>query len=514
VATTIGLLFLDDLRSFAPWISDHAPSWAQARGLDGPYLPPTVSPPPVAIVVMRALVWSSLELAADWLAGAAAIVIVVDPTGDIEADESELHELRTFEREQLRERLEVELAFIDVGSAGLEAAIDEALAVAEQLAAELAPESDWPALESFEPSTVSPSGRWFSWRSPQLPERNLELIDVLRALVTGLCRVDGRPALLDGGTGERIDLQHGTREPIADLGGAADRYRPIAAHPHGHAWLRAELGPDRTSAWSLGPEPARASTGGWGRPIGIDPTARVAWTGGRCYFDWRVLGPRGPALWTPSSHDWPCGHGKKLYGYADNDPLFVHLAADASACMSVYEHDTLITPGLPLRWRDLGRFALAERTRGHPRALLFVHEGGEAAFPSDPFEADEDARDRFVVASLGPSPTAAYVVSLELPTYRLVDDVVSYLGQGDEWQVYDVEHRVVWRERGRMLAGWGPWLTFERDATLWRTDLRDRSCVRLAVVDRSIAAAVALAGTPSVVLISLSPECEVRLKLI
>lgn len=321
---------------------------------------------------------------------------------------------------------------------------------------------------------------------------------------------------LDGVTGERVDLRDGSREAIDQLAGAAELWRPLAAFPGGRAWLqRSWPAQDRKTAWAeihVDPrEPARACSGGWGQVIGVDPSAQVAWTGGRCHFDWRVLGPRGPALWTPSSHDWPCGHAKKLYGYADNDPLLVQLAGDAQACLSIYEHDTLLTPGLPIRWRDLGRFALAERTRGEPRALLFVRADGDDAFPGSPYEADEDARDRFAVASLGPSPRARYVVGLDDPTYRLVDGVVTRLGAGREWIVCDEQHRVVRREPGRMLAGWGPWVVFEHQRTLWREDLTKHDRVSLGPVDRDIAGAVAVPGTPNVVLIALEPEVALAL---
>jgi hypothetical protein len=509
---SIGLVFLDDLRAFAPWISDCAPEWMRARGQHGSLLPPTVAPPPVLVVVARSLAWAQLELSAAWMGEAAAVVIVLDPTGDIEHDD-EHEELRALEHEQLRRSLGTWVELIEARSTDdVAAAIERALARAHELAdVHVGAWRAWDQLDTGD-CTASAAGPWLTWSAPQWIRPPFALVDVIRELAPALCVPGGRPSLLDGVTGERMDLCDGMRVPIDGLAGVAMRWHPIAASPDGRSFLSFSGG--RPSTWTLHGEQSheRGCSGGWGRPIGIDPSARVAWTGGRCLFDWRVLTARGPVPWTPSSHDWPCGHGKKLYGYEDNDPLLVQLAADAGACLSIYEHDTLLTPGLPLRWRDLGSFALAERARGGPRALLFTRADGDDGFPGDPYEADdEDARDSFATASLGSSPRARYVVGLGAPTYRLVDGVVTRLGSGHEWIVCDDQHCIVRREAGRMLAGWGQWVVVEHEGALWREHIEAGTRERICVVDRAIAGAVAVAGTSNVVLISLEPELALRL---
>jgi hypothetical protein len=259
--------------------------------------------------------------------------------------------------------------------------------------------------------------------------------------------------------------------------------------------------------WRLdGATKSDALPGTHGRPIGIDPSARVAWAGGRCMFEWYVLTAAGPACWTPSSHDWPDGHGKKLYGYEDNEPLWVHLAPDASACLSVYEHDALLTPGLPLRWRAAGPVALAERSRGQPRALFFQRAGGDESFPGDPAVGDEDARDRFATVSLGPSDALRYVVGLDAPTWRLIGESGERLGGPEaSFVIFDTSHRAARRGEGRLLAGWDRWIVLERGAQLVREDLITGAIEALGPAGREVTGAVAIPGSPNVVLVSLEP---------
>src|SRR5690606_2117203 len=190
---------------------------------------------------------------------------------------------------------------------------------------------------------AAPAGPWISWAPPRWrADDELTLVDVLRHLAPQLC-VDG-PALLDAVAGERIDLWSGARRPIAALAGASDVWSPVAATPDGARWLSPAAG-DGARRWRLdGTAPSEALPGTYGRSLRGEPGARGAWAGLRCRFDWYVLTAAGPAYWTPSSHGWPDGHAKKLYGVENNEPLWVHLAPDASACLSVYEHDALLTP--------------------------------------------------------------------------------------------------------------------------------------------------------------------------
>mgnify|MGYP000682782904 CR=1 FL=1 len=503
----IGLVFLDDLHAFGPWISDRAPAWARARGLDGPPLPPTLDPPPVIIVVAKTLTWSQLESSAAWLRRAQQVFVILDSTGDPTVSDPDHTELLAYERNQLATSLQGRVCFLETTPDTLEKVIDEAL----RLARETTVREPWAPLTHVSPVRPVKPGPWIEWDLPNPRAITIELADVLRLLAPGLCRPQGRPALLDGLSGTRIDLQTGERVVIEGLAGASDLWRPIAAMPNGNRWLRAV---ERNEFRIDGATPGPVLRGGWGSPIGIDPSGKMAWVGGRCMFHFRALDDQSAAFFTPSSHDWPCGHGKKLYGYKDNEPLFVVVAANASACMSTYEHDTLLTPQLPLVWRDLGGFALAERTRGEPRALLFCRSDDDDVFPGDPFAADEDARDAFVVATLGPSATLRYTISLEMPTYRLAQDHVERLGGPENaWLVCNDRHEIVRRSFGRLLGGWGPWVVVEDAGQLVRENLTSGQRELLGPAERPVHAAVPLAGTPNVVLVNFEGH-QVRLRLV
>jgi len=504
---SIGLVFLDDLHAFGAWISDRAPAWARARGLEGARLSPRITPPPITIVVARTLTWSLLEVSAAWLRLAEHVIVVLDPTDDPTTKDPDAPELDALQREQFAQELQGRVHFIEAPPGTLERAIDEAL----RLARETPVRGAWTPYLELSLFPAAESGPWIDWTIPRSTSFDLDVPDVLRFLAPALCRPGGRPAVLDGLEGTLIDLQTGRREAVSGLAGKSSLWRPIAAMPDGTQWLTAL---DRHGFRLEDAKRSATLAGGWGSPIGVDPGGQIAWAGGRCWFHFRVVTDQGLAYWTPSNHDWPCGHGKKLYGYKDNDPLFVNLAADASACLSTYEHDTLLTPQLPLAWRDVGGFALAERMRGEPRALLFCHSDGDDAFPGDPFQADEDVRDEFAVATLGPSPEMRYAVSLEKPTYRLAEDHVVRLGGPDDgWIICNDRHEIVGRSSGRLLGGWGRWVVVEREGALHREDIVAGSRELLGFAGHTIMAAVPLAGSPNVVLVNVEKN-QPRVRLV
>lgn len=215
----------------------------------------------------------------------------------------------------------------------------------------------------------------------------------------------------------------------------------------------------------------------------------------------------GPVLWTLSSHAWPDGHAKKLYGYECNEPLWIHLAPDASMCLSVYEHDVLLAPAPPIRWRKSRSLAIAERTRGGPRALLFVRTDGPAAYPADPAKGDEDARDRRAVVCLGPSPERRYTVGFSQPTWRLIGEKAEMLGGLDDgWMVYNSCHEPVLAGRGRLLSGWHRWIVFAQGQELIRLDLETGEATRVCEVDQAVDFAIAIPGSPNVIVVAVQGE--------
>lgn len=548
-----GLVFLDDLHSLGASDGGGA-EWAKRAGVAGELVAGTAAPPPVTIVVLRESRWNLLEQSAAWLGMAQQVIVVCDrreeaapPEGMTEA---EVREVLDEEQRILAEKVGVPVTFLEVrkadepdreGADPREKLIQLALWAEEKARAARAKETSaaaaaWPV--PLRPLAEQRAGAgphpwlpwslpwWQPWWQPPGAARAGERFDeedALRHLAASLCWPAAGPALLDGAAGERLDLQTGARTALPGLAGAAERWRPIAAHPDGARWLRGR--PGRPTPWSLDGVDAPGSPllDGWGRPIGVDPGGVLAWTGGRCRFTWRVLTPHAPAFWAPDDHDWPSGHGKKLYGYEDNEPLFVQLSSDGTTCLSVYEHDALITPGLPLRWRSFAprgggsALALAERSSGGPRALLFERSDEDDAYPADPYAADEDARDRRAVVTLGPSPQLRYAVGLQAPVYRLAGAQVVRLNPlaGDAgWAVFDEEHELVRCGRGRLLCGWDRWLHVLEDGELRREDLLTGERAPLGPADRPIALAHALVGSPHAVLLSCSEDAGASLRLV
>lgn len=499
----IGLLFLEDLRIRGPWLGDSAGLlWQRRREREaGELLPPTAHPPSILVLVVRAGHIERLTESAAWLRLADGLLLVWDETGEPFAD-PETRTLIAQERWEAVQQLgNVVEEWTDAGRT-LDRTIDEALAMADEVV-----DGGWTPFADPVPARVCTPGPWLDWVPAREPLQGVVRPDFFELeLVASICRPGGRPAVLEGSSGSRIDLKTGQRTALSGLAADSPPYHHVAALPDGDRYLKA--------GWSFGGAGAtEPREGGFGRPIGSDPFDRVLWGGGRCTYHWRVPTPEGPALWASSSHDWPCGHGKKLYGYKDNDPLWVHLAPDASACLSVYEHDGLLLPGLPVRWRDVGEVAVLERAQ-EPRALFFQRADGDDGFPGDPAAGDEDARDHRPTIVLGPSPELRYVIGFTEATWRLVgEEGVRLGGKGRRWTAYDADHNEVRSGRGRLLAGWHRWIVVLDDGQLWRMDLTAFERTLIGEPGADVLSAFAIPGTPNVLLLAIEDD-RVRIRLV
>ncbi|MEZ6186725.1 MAG: hypothetical protein R3F62_17150 [Planctomycetota bacterium] len=462
-----------------PWDAPESEAWARRSGRSGDRLPPTTAPPPVCVAVGD----ERLTEYADWLALAEHLVVVHPEIGDPE----------------LRHLVQEELAQLDPAATltypdsptptDLDGAVERALEVAASL-----PARTWrwtPAVEATEVPAVPP-GPWL--------ELEVDLAHRARATLTRqLCRPPTGPALLDLRRGTLRDLRTGATSPVPGL--EARAFPPVAAGLPGDRWLDVHV---EVCRWVRGGHATRDLPSPRGPlAIGVDPWERVAWRGYRCRFEWLAPVPGGFATWRRNVHDWPHGHAKKLYGYEDNTPLGVQLSCDAEASLSLFEHDALVTPGLPLRWRADAHVAWAER--GPLGALLFqVVAGGRAeTWGADPLEADEDARDGPPVVVLGPSPDARYAVGFAHATYRLLpraERAALLGGPAQGWALYDAEHTERRRGPERLLAGWDRWLVLERDGQLLRLNLLDDAVEELGPTEGPIDDALPLPGTPNVVL--------------
>lgn len=144
--------------------------------------------------------------------------------------------------------------------------------------------------------------------------------------------------------------------------------------------------------------------------------------------------------------------------------------------------------------------AVALRVEGEPSVLLFEHGDGICTL-GDPEVVDEDARAAAPVVCLGPGPALRYTVGLAGPTWRGQGEVGTLLGGPDGgWVTFDAAHREVRRGPEHLLAGWHRWLVVEGEE-LVRIDL-EGGCERLGPAGRPVTEAVALPGSPNVVLVS------------
>jgi len=502
---SVGLVFLADLHRRGPWDRDEGTAWMARRSREPKgQRDPTTAPPPAAVVVVPSHGHGLLTHSLAWLQQADAVLLVFDDSRDEGVRDPEIAALLADERAGFFNLLG---NVVDVWESREppDAAIDEALGVAADVV-----DGTWSSLTPLEVRPPVAPGPWIAWaHQPWRADGRADPDEVARVLAAGICLPEGRPAVFEAATGSRVDLATGKRTSLPGLEDASQPLRPVAAHPEGDRWLQTTARSGEGVGWRVGD--SMALGGGHGRAIGADPGGRVLWGGGRCVYHWRVPTPAGPAFWSVSSHDWPCGHGKKLYGYADNDPLWVHLAAEGGATLSVYDHDALLTPGLPVRWVDAGGVYVLCPAQ-EPRSLWFQRSDAADAFPGDPSLGDEDARDRRPTITLGPSHDLRYVIGFDAPTWRLVGETGVRI-DGAGWTVFSADHEAVGSGEERLVAGWHRWILVLDGDQLARIDLVGGHREALGPAGGTISDALAIPGTPNVLLVAVD-DGEVRIRLV
>ncbi|MCB9669245.1 MAG: hypothetical protein H6734_07230 [Alphaproteobacteria bacterium] len=394
----VGVLFPADLSGRYAWSPREAATVLEGLGhRAGPLLPPSLgAPDPVVVVATRP---EDLDVL-DWL-GTVRTLLVRAPAS--EPDEELLWEegiaacdpVRTF-----------------MGLASLPVALDAAL--------ELEPgEGLAPAGREVLPRL--PAGPWIPW-TPALDYAPVA------TRVAQAVRCTGEGVFLDDAEGT-VDLATGLRGPP------------------GHVEVPVRTGQGR---WTLGSRPTvRGPYGMW---LHDDPLGRVGWSGFRCVYDWWAGSRDRRVPWVSSEHDWPIGHGKKLWGYEDNDPVRIELSADARYSLSHYEHDVLLTGGLPLRWRRFGELAVAQRFQEGPRVVLYASDPEEEGLGDPRVANDEDGRHVAPAVALGPGDT--YAVDQALPTWRLTDPTAEEAERLDgQGTVLYRDRAVVWRADARLVGG-------------------------------------------------------------
>lgn len=242
-------------------------------------------------------------------------------------------------------------------------------------------------------------------------------------------------------------------------------------------------------------------------PLGFDTSGRIGWVGSRMFVDWLYRAKRGWTWLSASDHDFPCGPSKKQYGSLDNNPIQVLCTPNNDLFCAIFERDVLLSSAVPIRWRSAGDLWIADFRRDPERAVFHL-QADEISRAFDP--AQEDGHGGAPALVLGPSAKARYALSLEHQVFRLRSttthanngvDVVIVGGPNDGYAVFDSNHKVVRRGRGRLLGGAFQFTTLIDDGRYIREDIATGARTDLGPADELPATVVAIPGAKNVLLV-------------
>ena len=217
-----------------------------------------------------------------------------------------------------------------------------------------------------------------------------------------------------------------------------------------------------------------------------------------------------------SEHDWPCGHSKKQYGYLDNEPCRLQLSPNLDAYLSVFQKDAIISTALPIRWKIGRNFmtALTEPADDPERALFFQHdpEDGYSENPDDPFE--DDAGSLAPSIALGPSRNYQYSLGGRADLYRIQGEECSRVRFSGDYAIFDHKHNLVRSGIGRLLFGWGEYITLLKGEHLIREHVETGERRTLGRVDRVVDFALPISGSYNGVLVNVVDERNAKIRLV
>lgn len=475
---------LRDLGSRYAWYELKIAGLIRAAGLEpqGP-VKHRFGPPEVVVAVVAFEDMEQVERSRAWLQDAQR-VLVLRRHDEEPIDDAELREYIEELWQELAAGFAVPLELHDWRTeAELRGVLQRAAELAEQL-----PES--PAQAPSRPAITLPPGPRFAW----LPRKYGDPFNFAQSLAAGL-RLGSNGAVLETEAGT-FSLGTQTEAVQQDHFGYYE-----CALPDGRRAV-SQRTKEQRDRWLFGEQPFTA----YGHvTFGFDAKHPVGWTGHRMFPYWLYLGRTGPGYLSCTDHDYPCGPSKKLYGYADNDPVRAELAPDASYVAFTFEHDVLLTSALPIRWRSAGTIDVADFQRDSARTALFVHDP-ESPFTSDLL--DEDARDRPPVVVLGPSASARYAVDLGGHTYRIAGaspkegHVVQVGGPEPCFAVFDAQHELARKASGQLVGGAAGHALVLDGGRYVREELESGQRSLLGPVEGAPVCAVPVPGTCNVVLIT------------
>lgn len=320
----------------------------------------------------------------------------------------------------------------------------------------------WPSPLPLRAANLDPPGPWIPWPELLAPDPECHW-------PRWVCRRDDKPSIYLPRSGRFLDLTSGT---VSESVGPPTEDTFLTVWPDGSRLVSSNF---RGNFSALDLQRGQLSTfqGPTGTPLGFWPGQPLGWAGHRCTFSWVFHDEEQGGTLSACDHDWPCGHEKKQYGHLNNEPCWIQLSPLSDAYLSVYQKDAVISQDLPVGWRSYGEVwaATAEPGLDSTRALFFVYEEEDSV--GDPQEPEDgDARDERPVIALGPDPTHRYALGLHKSVYRVAGHNVTKVNEPfDGYAVFDAKHQAVRYGNGRLLGGWGHWLTGLSEGVLWREDV-------------------------------------------
>jgi hypothetical protein len=435
------VVHLNDLAHRYMWDPRAIGPFLAATGLDVEATPAyrAFAPPRVLVVIVPIDQAMLVRRARAWLADAAHVVVVRDRTAEREAPE-----LCALQEEEWRDALAglPRSEVIDWADAGEPAPCRAAIARAVERAREVEdvrvepPVHDAIELPASAWVAITQAASWFE------------------AAIAAQLRLRARRPVLIDATGAEVDL---------------------AAPP---ATIALDYTPEALRGLPAGMDIAAARTEYPGLLAGgFDPVHPIRWRGHRMAVYWYYLAAGGAeAFLSATDHDYPTGPSKKLWSYDDNDPVATAVTPAGDACAQTFDHDVLVTTGVPIGWHRAGAVDVAAFV-GDPRRAVYYAQTEEFLEGASPDLLDEDARELAPVVVLGPDATACYAVDLRHRVVRITGAhpapaVAEPVGGPDGGHVVcDAEHRIVRRATGVLLGGWFRHATIEDAGQQWREDL-------------------------------------------
>lgn len=442
-------------------------------------------PPDVLVVVADfTLGREQLERSRPWLEEAQSLIIVRSYDAEASTNDPEFMEFIEDEWRSCAQGFAIPVALLDFRS---DDDAMSAVARAREIARSLAPRS-LPAAPEL-PSEFRPGPRIEFIPLERLDLRNT--CELQRLLANSVRLTDRGPALETPAGTALLTVEQASLalDPRA-------RWSCVLADGR---WLT--RGTDRL--WQLDEE-VLTLYGHW--PLGFAATQPVGFTGHRMRVFWYYRGKHGVGHLYATDHDYPCGPAKKLWGYADNEPVRCELASDASVVAQHFEHDVLVTSAVPLRFSHADELLVARGPRDFGRAVYFVNDPELGSIPADLL--DEDARDRAPTLVLGTTARARYAVDLSYQVYRLtrtesVEATVTPVArEPGTFAVFDQEHQLVRSGSGRLLGGSSGYALILEGASYVREELSSAARVCLGSARGNPLCSVPVPGTRNVILVS------------